>query len=75
MVLYASWHRMVLLIGEMIHDARISAGLTQMQLARLVGVTNVTVSYWENNHRMPTVGSLLLVAEACGMQLLFRKNS
>jgi transcriptional regulator with XRE-family HTH domain len=52
--------------GTEIRRLRKRLGLTQQALADLLGVTNVTVSYWENDvHdiREPTARLLRLLAE------------
>ncbi len=42
------------------------AGLSMNVLAHRVGVTVGAVSRWESGNRVPTMGSLLLLAEALG---------
>lgn len=51
-------------IGRGIQQARARAGLTQPQLAALVGVTPITISYWEIGHRYPSRDNLIRTAEA-----------
>ncbi len=40
-------------LGNRIRDLRIERGLTQPQLAKMVGVTNAVISFWENNVNEP----------------------
>ena len=40
-------------IGERIREARTAKGLTQEQLAQQLGVSNKTISKWENGKCMP----------------------
>ncbi|MBQ4099618.1 MAG: helix-turn-helix transcriptional regulator [Clostridia bacterium] len=40
-------------IGEKIKELRISAGLTQMQLAKSIGVSQKAIDYWERNVNEP----------------------
>jgi transcriptional regulator with XRE-family HTH domain len=52
--------------GRRLLAARESLGLTQGALGKLVGVDQVTVSRWENGHRVPSFESRLLLVEALG---------
>lgn len=45
-----------------IKELRCSAGLTQGELARLIGVSRVTIANWELGRRHPPVQSLPLIA-------------
>lgn len=40
-------------LGEKIKDLRLEKGLTQPQLAKLIGVSNGIISIWENNINEP----------------------
>ncbi len=40
-------------LGLRIRELRIERGLTQPQLAKMVGVTNAVISFWENNINEP----------------------
>lgn len=55
--------------GERIRNARISAGLSQTELADLLGVRYQAVNKWENNKARPTV-QLQDIANACGVPLV-----
>ena len=41
------------LFGNKLYSLRKAAGLTQAQVARLVGVSDKTVSKWENGNARP----------------------
>ena len=45
-------------IGEKIREARLNAGLKQVQLAEMIGVNSVTISRWENGRSKPRAGEL-----------------
>ena len=45
-------------IGKYIASLRRQAGLTQESLGKKLGVTNKTISRWENGNYMPDVGML-----------------
>lgn len=50
-------------LGDRIKKLRIEAGLTQPDLAKLVGVTNGVISFWENNVNEPKASYLRKLAE------------
>jgi ribosome-binding protein aMBF1 (putative translation factor) len=57
-------------VAQMIHDARTSAGLTQAQLARLVGTTQSVISRLEDaDYTGHTLSLLRRVAAALGKRL------
>lgn len=50
-------------IGEFIAQLRKEKGLTQAELGECVGVTNKTVSRWENGNYMPDISLLKTLSE------------
>ena len=48
---------------------RESAGLTQAELARRIGVSRQQLNNWESGFRRPTVESLLKIAQALHVPL------
>jgi transcriptional regulator with XRE-family HTH domain len=48
---------------------RKAAGLTQRELAALVGVSSMTVCYWETARTQPTPENIERVANACGVSV------
>ncbi|MDO4650044.1 MAG: helix-turn-helix transcriptional regulator [Eubacteriales bacterium] len=50
-------------IGRFIAECRKSKGLTQMQLAEKLGITNRAVSKWENAKSMPDVSVMISLCE------------
>ena len=57
--------------GKRIAWARKQAGMTGHQLARAVGVRNVTISYIENDHRDLSLPLLLKIAEVTNVTVGF----
>ena len=53
-------------VAARIREARRSAGLTQRELAALVGVASQTVWFWEAGRTRPTYEHRLAVAFHCG---------
>ena len=51
-------------LGETIKALRLEKGLTQPQLAKLVGVSNGMISIWENNVNEPKASCLKALAIA-----------
>lgn len=54
-------------IAERIRVARVLAHMTQIELAKLVGVQNPCVSLWENGLRCPASYHVARIAEATGV--------
>jgi len=51
-------------VGKRIAALRRKHGLTQEALGEMVGVTNKTVSRWENGHYMPDIALLPVLSDA-----------
>ena len=51
-------------IGKFIAERRKNAGLTQMQLAEKLGITDRAVSKWENGRSLPDASIMLLLCDA-----------
>lgn len=56
-------------IGKFIAALRKEKGMTQEQLGEKLGVTNKTVSRWENGNYMPDVEMLSLLSEEFGVSI------
>lgn len=52
------------MLGENIKKLRIIKGLSQVQLAQIVGVTKQSVSNWENDNIQPSIDMLIKLADA-----------
>lgn len=50
------------MFGEIMHNLRKSYGLSQVELARNLGVTKQAVSNWENNNILPSIDMLVRIA-------------
>ena len=46
-------------IGEKIKELRIEKGFSQMQLAKLIGVSKKAVDYWERNVNEPKASYII----------------
>ncbi|HKI36065.1 MAG TPA: helix-turn-helix transcriptional regulator [Gemmataceae bacterium] len=53
--------------GDMLKEAREKAGLTQKQLAEKTGLPLTSIRNWEQNHRMPRLGVVPVLAKAVGV--------
>lgn len=51
-------------IGEFLQELRKSKGLTQKELAEQIGVSNKTISKWENGNSVPDTSMLLPLCNA-----------
>ena len=56
-------------IGKFIAKKRKEKNMTQEELARILGVTNKTVSRWENGNYMPDLSLLKPLSETLGISL------
>ena len=54
-------------IGDFLKSLRKSKGLTQLELADMLNVSNKTVSKWENGLGIPEMSTLLMLAEIYGV--------
>ena len=50
-------------IGRFIAELRKNKNMTQSELADILGVTNRTVSRWENGNYMPDLSLITLISE------------
>ncbi len=55
--------------GELVRTLRSEKGMTQLDLARKMGVTDKAVSKWERDLSIPDVGSLPKLAEELGVSV------
>lgn len=51
--------------------ARVNAGLTQKELAEILGVSNVTIVNWEKGNSEPSVSQLRTISELSGIPMDF----
>lgn len=56
-------------IGKFIHELRKTQGITQKQLAEKIGISDKTVSKWENGNGIPDTGLLLPLCEILGISV------
>ena len=49
--------------GQILKKARYQKGMTQEQLAQVLGVTNRTISRWERGVNLPDYDTLLQICE------------
>lgn len=56
-------------VGNNIKDLRAELGMTQAQLAQLVGVARVSIVSIENGHFIPTIETALRISEALNVPI------
>lgn len=56
-------------IGANMKISRLSAGLTQTELAKKIGVTHSAISYWENGVNIPNVADCIKIADVLNVSL------
>ena len=52
--------------GSFIRQARTSRGLTQVELARIIGIEQPNLSAYENDRQMPSADALNRILVGCG---------
>lgn len=57
----------MLSIGEKIKELRLEKGLTQMQLANKIGVSQKAVDYWERNVNEPKASYIVALVNFFGI--------
>lgn len=55
-------------IGDNIRQLRISHGMSQQELADIAGVSDGSVSNWENNTKIPRMGPIQRIADYFGVK-------
>jgi hypothetical protein len=58
--------------GDLLHEARLRAGLTQAELAERAGTARSQISRYERGDVLPSLETLRRVIRACGFELGFR---
>lgn len=54
--------------GENLRNERIAAGLSQSELARIIGVKQQQLSQWECDRVEPTLYNIVLLLDALGIK-------
>lgn len=54
-------------IGQRIREARIEKGLSQDKLGKIIGVSKVTICWYENNQRTPNLENFEKLANSLGV--------
>ena len=55
-------------VGELIRQARLSRGWTQIELARRLGTPQPAITRWERGALSPRIDTLERILKACGFQ-------
>ena len=61
-ILYVEWSVILVDFGARLKELRTQAGLTQLQLGKLVGVTKSVISFYELQERTPSPDVLVKLA-------------
>lgn len=54
-------------IGEKIKELRLEKGLSQMQLSKLIGVSQKAVDYWERSVNEPKASYIIALVKVFGV--------
>jgi transcriptional regulator with XRE-family HTH domain len=63
------WYHCGVLSASLIVQARRTAGLSQRELARRLGVAHPLITRWEKGHAVPSLERVREVVAACGLEL------
>ncbi len=55
--------------AERLIELRKEAGLSQVQLAKKVGLTNSAIGLWEMNKRVPNLDAVIILAQYFGVSV------
>ena len=61
----------IMATGERIKQLRVDRGLSQMKMARALGLSRFTITGWENDKRIPHWANLQQLAEYFGVSVKF----
>ena len=56
------------MLGENLKNIRIAVGITQVELAKKLGVTKQSVSNWENGNIQPSVEMITKISEVLNVK-------
>lgn len=59
------------MLSEKLREVRVSRGLSQVELAKQLGVTKQSVSNWENDNIQPSVEMLVKIAQTLSVSTDF----
>ena len=64
-------------LNENIKRMRVARGMSQVEFARIIGVTKQCVSHWENDNVIPSIEMLVKIADAFNVKtdLLLGRDS
>ena len=58
--------------AEIVKALRTKAGMTQLEMAKRVGVCTQSICNWEKGYKCPTADSLLAVCNAMGYDVIIK---
>lgn len=60
--------------GEMIREKRKELGMTQSDLAKIIGTDPATISRWETGSREPTIAAYEKIMKVLGVEIVAFKQ-
>jgi transcriptional regulator with XRE-family HTH domain len=57
--------------ADLIREARLRAGLSQVELGRRLGKPQSTIARWETGAATPSLEAVRIAVRACGLELTF----
>lgn len=62
------------MIGNLLRELRERKGLTQVELAEILNISQTTLSGYETNHSNPNFDMIEKIANECDYEIVFRKQ-
>lgn len=53
--------------AERLKELRLEKGLSQAQLSKATGISQVAITYWENQQRVPNANAIIILARYFGV--------
>ncbi len=60
-----------MLIGQILKNMRLSAGLSQVKLAKKLNMADTTISSYERENSQPDFDTIVKISKICGYEILF----
>jgi transcriptional regulator with XRE-family HTH domain len=65
------YYSLIVVSGDLIKEARLRAGLTQVELGRRLGKAQSAIARWERGDVRPSLETLRQIVRSCGLDLTY----
>lgn len=63
------------MLGKIIRNMRLTAGLYQKELGQKLALAENTISSYERSNSQPTFDTITKICEVCGFEIVIRDNA